>query len=53
MSALLVTLFIILGSFLFLTIVLLGVATILIFAGPPDLHDVDIDPNTERKTNTK
>jgi hypothetical protein len=53
MDALLATVFIILGSFLFLTLVLLGIGTILIFTGPPDLHDVDIDPHTERKPKTK
>ncbi len=53
MDALLATVFIVLGSFLFLTLVLLGIGTILIFTGPPDLHDVDIDPHTERKTKTK
>ncbi len=50
MDALLATLFIILGSLFFLILVLLGVAAILVFAGPPDLHDVEIDPNTERKS---
>ena len=53
MDALLATLFIILGSFLFLTLVLIGISTVLIFMGPPDLHDVDIDPKTERKAKTK
>jgi hypothetical protein len=53
MDAVLPALFIILGSLLFLVLVLLGLATVLIFAGPPDLHDVDIDPNTERKAKTK
>jgi hypothetical protein len=53
MDALLATVFIVLGSFLFLTLVLLGIGTILIFTGPPDLHDVEIDPKTERKAKTK
>jgi hypothetical protein len=49
MDALLVTLFIVLGSLLFLILVLLGIATVLIFSGPPDLHDVDINPRQELK----
>lgn len=53
MDALLPTLFIILGSMLFLILILLGIATLLIFSGPPDLHDVEIDPKTERKAKTK
>lgn len=53
MDALLSTLFIILGSMLFLILILLGIATLIIFSGPPDLHDVEIDPKTERKAKTK
>ncbi len=53
MDALLATAFIVLGSFLFLTLVLIGISTILILTGPPDLHDVEIDPKTERKAKTK
>jgi hypothetical protein len=50
MDALLATLFIVLGFFLFLTLVLVGIGTVLIFMGPPDLHDVDIDPHTKKKS---
>jgi hypothetical protein len=49
MDAILTILFIILGSFAFLTVVLLGVAAVLIFTGPPDLHDFDIDSEQEIK----
>jgi hypothetical protein len=49
MDALLAILFIVLGSFLFLALVLIGIGTILIFTGPPDLHDFDIDSEQEIK----
>jgi hypothetical protein len=53
MDVLIATFLIILGSFLFLILVLIGIGTILIFTGPPDLHDVAIDPHAERKPKTK
>jgi hypothetical protein len=49
MDVLIATFLIILGSFLFLILVLIGIGTILIFTGPADLHDVAIDPHAERK----
>ena len=50
MDALFTTFLVILGSFLFLTLVLIGIGTVLIFMGPPDLHDVEIDPKTKKKS---
>jgi hypothetical protein len=50
MDVLIATFLIILGSLLFLILVLIGIGTILIFTGPPDLHDVDIDPHTKKKS---
>ena len=47
MDAIIATLLFVLGFFLLLVLVLLTIGTILIFTGPPDLHDLDIDSEQE------
>lgn len=55
MDGLLSALLLILGSLIVLVMALLVVAVFLIFAGPPDLHDFDIDseqdPKNRKNTN--
>ena len=49
MDAIIATLLFVLGFFLLLVLVLITISIILIFTGPPDLHDLDIDSEQEPK----